>query len=718
MEPLISGLSTIFPWLIDYTIDISILICLIFIIRSFASKKLPAWWQYSLWIVLLLRMLIPFKFETPLNIPNVVPISINVSLFDSVLIEEELITPEFTPEFSSVSQGWNVHVDDLLLCIWFACSIIFGIYILVKNIRFRNAIRKEPLVTEKRVLDLLEECKKRMNTHTPLKITITKKVKSPALFGYIWPRLLLPVGVPEKLNDDELTYMFMHELGHLKRHDIGVSWLITFIQIFQWFNPFVWLAFYQMRLDQESACDASVLSRIKHNQTIDYASTIVGFLENFCRNHKLPALVGILENQAQIKKRITMIVNYRKNSKIMMFFSTTLLLIIGVIFFSLAGFAKANHERHGMEPAILQTLPYEVQKDLVTQGNDAVHEKEALRFNGSNQKATVATRERVDRDEVIEPEKPETETQNTMVAQDNRGIHEKEALRFNGSNQKATVATQERAVKEEVEPVKPKPESKKILAEVKETKIEGKAEPATFAEVTKKDSAESQLGIEKNRIEQEKQNLQTQKVPGKIQDKSMEAESLTDGTQMAYESYARYSETGDILKNFPSAAYESEQVAGATTFSEKIGNTDEDKSMQYLDLARSVYYISKNLDYTGETSAPSENKSNDRPMQNRREIDEQPKIVSYCPPIYPFRARAKGIEGRVLLRFIVDKKGAVLDPQVVSAEPEGVFEEAALDTVVKYKLKPAKKDGKSVSSVVRLAISFSINDNYLKFAQR
>ena len=277
MEPLFFGLST-FSWLMDYTIDISILICLIFIIKLIAAKKLPAWWHYSLWIILLLRMIIPWEFENPLNIPNVVPVSIDESLFESVLIEEEFIVSKFTTETSSNSQGWHVQVDYALLFLWLACAIIFGMYILFKNIKFWNTIKKEPLLKEKKVLNLLEECKNRMKSHTPLKITITDKVKSPALFGYIRPRLLLPVGVLEKLDDAELSYIFMHELGHLKHHDIGVSWIITFLQVFQWFNPFVWLAFYQMRIDQESACDASVLSRIKHNQTIDYASTIIDFL--------------------------------------------------------------------------------------------------------------------------------------------------------------------------------------------------------------------------------------------------------------------------------------------------------------------------------------------------------------------------------------------------------------------------------------------------------
>jgi TonB family protein len=140
-------------------------------------------------------------------------------------------------------------------------------------------------------------------------------VKSPALFGYFRPRLLLPEGTLEKLNHTELAYIFMHELGHLKHHDLGISWLLSIMQIIHWFNPLVWLAFYQTRVDQETACDASVLSRLDHSRSTDYANAIIGFLEKFRQNRPLPALAGILETKSQTKRRIVMITDYKSFSR-------------------------------------------------------------------------------------------------------------------------------------------------------------------------------------------------------------------------------------------------------------------------------------------------------------------------------------------------------------------------------------------------------------------
>lgn len=65
-------------------------------------------------------------------------------------------------------------------------------------------------------------------------------------------------------------------------------------------------------------------------------------------------------------------------------------------------------------------------------------------------------------------------------------------------------------------------------------------------------------------------------------------------------------------------------------------------------------------------------------------------------PIYPRRAQSRGIEGYVIVEFIVSKNGSVKAPNVVEAKPEGIFEKAALDAASKFKYKPRVVDGEPV----------------------
>lgn len=78
--------------------------------------------------------------------------------------------------------------------------------------------------------------------------------------------------------------------------------------------------------------------------------------------------------------------------------------------------------------------------------------------------------------------------------------------------------------------------------------------------------------------------------------------------------------------------------------------------------------------------------------------------------IYPRRAQSRGIEGFVVVEFTVTKTGAVTNPLIIHAEPEGVFDRAALDAVVKFKYKPRVVDGVAMAvGGVQNKISFEID---------
>jgi protein TonB len=91
------------------------------------------------------------------------------------------------------------------------------------------------------------------------------------------------------------------------------------------------------------------------------------------------------------------------------------------------------------------------------------------------------------------------------------------------------------------------------------------------------------------------------------------------------------------------------------------------------------------------------------------EVDSHPRLVHKVNPTYPFRAKRRGVEGKVVVRFLVDKQGLVSEFSVVQAEPEGVFEESALKAVTKWRFEPGMKDKKPVSTWVQVPIRFELS---------
>ncbi|WP_416305476.1 energy transducer TonB [Neptunicella sp. SCSIO 80796] len=79
-------------------------------------------------------------------------------------------------------------------------------------------------------------------------------------------------------------------------------------------------------------------------------------------------------------------------------------------------------------------------------------------------------------------------------------------------------------------------------------------------------------------------------------------------------------------------------------------------------------------------------------------------------PVYPRRALQRGIEGYVIVEFTVTKLGTVKDPVVLEAQPEGLFEQAAMDAALKFKYKPRVVNGEETEvGGVQNRITFKIN---------
>ncbi len=80
-------------------------------------------------------------------------------------------------------------------------------------------------------------------------------------------------------------------------------------------------------------------------------------------------------------------------------------------------------------------------------------------------------------------------------------------------------------------------------------------------------------------------------------------------------------------------------------------------------------------------------------------------------PVYPRRAQTRGIEGYVLLEFIVTKTGAVTNPVVIEAKPPGIFDRSAMNAALKFKYKPKVVNGEAVDVAgVRNLIKFELAD--------
>ncbi len=81
------------------------------------------------------------------------------------------------------------------------------------------------------------------------------------------------------------------------------------------------------------------------------------------------------------------------------------------------------------------------------------------------------------------------------------------------------------------------------------------------------------------------------------------------------------------------------------------------------------------------------------------------------PPEYPMGAATNRIEGYVLLRFTVTETGTVADPEIIRSQPAGIFDRAALRSVLRWKYQPQLVEGEPVSVISYTRISFMMEED-------
>ncbi|WP_334318983.1 TonB family protein [Termitidicoccus mucosus] len=88
-------------------------------------------------------------------------------------------------------------------------------------------------------------------------------------------------------------------------------------------------------------------------------------------------------------------------------------------------------------------------------------------------------------------------------------------------------------------------------------------------------------------------------------------------------------------------------------------------------------------------------------------VGTPPSVAHREPPAYPRAMLTSRLVGEVVVQFVVDEKGDVINPVVVRSNNPG-FEEAAINAMLKWKFNPATKNGKPVRMELQMPITFNL----------
>ncbi|MGH1328758.1 M56 family metallopeptidase [Bacillus pretiosus] len=339
-------LPAFFDWMIETSIMASILVGLILCIKVLFRNKLTPRWQYMLWIILIIRLVLPWSPDSSYSIYSVFTYKNDDAFISNqnpvtnfltkermqelkdiddtkVLTKEDTYTSSSTKtaQANKTQTGMNEKQNDetisfytICIYIWLTGVILLSVATFIMNRRLLLYIKKQPVITDEKIVQIFEKCKQSMSIQRNIPLFVSGKVSSPTVFGIIRPKLLLSTVHIKILDEQQLRYIFYHELAHIKRRDVGVNWLMHGLLILNWFNPILWYAYSCMREDQELACDALALTCIDAEEQIAYGHTIISLLEHYSSYYQVPSIANFSKNKRALKRRILMIKKFQKKS--------------------------------------------------------------------------------------------------------------------------------------------------------------------------------------------------------------------------------------------------------------------------------------------------------------------------------------------------------------------------------------------------------------------
>ncbi|KAA6458911.1 MULTISPECIES: M56 family metallopeptidase [Bacillus cereus group] len=379
------SLSTVFDWIINTSIMASILVALILSVKMVLKNKLTARWHYIMWFILIVRLILPWSPDSSYSIYSLLLTDFEPS-YSMLQPTSEAIAPnkeigETALNITENNEQPNLDAKDsanhvrqpakeskslyeILSYIWLVGAVCFALITITVNKNLTLYLQKQRPITDKRVLDILNRCKREMNIQKQIPLIFAGKLSSPTLVGIRNPKILLTENQISTLDDNQLRFIFYHELAHYKRKDVRINWIMHHLLILHWFNPILWYASKCMREDQEIACDALALTYVNSGDKLEYGHTIIALLEHHSNLYPMPGVANLSKNKKTLKRRILMIKKYNKKSYRWSALGMTV--VIGVSAFSLINAKAEKPDTETIQNVSTKTVQENKQFDKIT----------------------------------------------------------------------------------------------------------------------------------------------------------------------------------------------------------------------------------------------------------------------------------------------------------------------------------------------------------------
>lgn len=365
-------LQILFFKTLEVSLSAFLIVILILLIRFLSSKVSNQKFIYCLWLLLMVKLILPVTISSPLSIENITdkytyeyklnifnngvssvaeglvklkkavglykidePLKKEVTSYKNgeVITETKVITDMTGIEFSRYASCVK-FVFMALGVAWLAGFIICITIMIYRNRQFKKMFINHNYCEDEEILKIFEQCKKDLQVKKNIKL-VTSGITMPVIYGVFNPIILLPYDCKESYNSKELRYILLHELQHYKQKDVLFLWGGKILKSIHWFNPVIGIAINKMEDDCEMLCDRRIMDKLKKDEEVNYGMLLLKQAElNVDSLNYSSFSANLFGKDSGLKLRIKKIVNYqnKKFKKISNIAALVCILILLFIF--------------------------------------------------------------------------------------------------------------------------------------------------------------------------------------------------------------------------------------------------------------------------------------------------------------------------------------------------------------------------------------------------
>lgn len=277
--------------MLEWALSASVLILFLIGLRFLLNGRISPRLQYALWLLVLLRLLIPvnlFHCDIGFFHASAQAIgSMQTQIAEPIAFrgnpqqeeagpvqnpDREANTDSQNAEEGDGKSGITVTLKSVFTIVWLTGAGVMGLILFLSNLRFCAELR-----SSRRAVPDAECC---------CPVYLTGAADTPCIVGLFRPSIYV---TQETVGDClTLAHVLAHEQAHFRHGDPIWALLRSMCLVLHWYNPLVWIAAGLSRQDGELACDAAAVAELGEDQRTAYGKTLIRIT---CRKQKAGSML-------------------------------------------------------------------------------------------------------------------------------------------------------------------------------------------------------------------------------------------------------------------------------------------------------------------------------------------------------------------------------------------------------------------------------------------